>query len=463
MSESTIEKALLEAEQLEETMKSNAKEILSSTMREEINELVKESLSEKDDYLKEQEDTEQEVDIEMEMEPMGDMDMGMELDIEDETDDMDISAELPPLDLTLASDEEVIKVFKAMGSEDGVIIQQDDDEISLVDGSEEYLIKLEENKNKMKQQEPMYEIEMDVEDEPMYEIELDESGEHTHDEEGNVMGVDAPESENALAGYEDEGGEMMEEEPVYEIELDEEDGEPGHHEHPEYQLKQGYDDTEDESLGMRRGKGSGKKQSMKARRDDSYGDYGKRGNEHEMGEASRTLGFYRGKNAGGSSGLRKGITNNRNLQEARTTGRLQEDYNRLHEEVSNLKGKNGEYRKALVSFKQKLNEVGVFNSNLAYATRLFTEHSTTKQEKINILRRFDNVKSIKESKGLYRILREDFSQNNSSTKSKKSISEAVDRKINSTPASGSNIRLTETKAYENPQFSRIKDLMSKIK
>ena len=130
MSESIIEKALLEAEQLEETMKSNAKEILSSPMKEEISELVKESLSEGDDYLKEQEDTEQEVEMDMDMD---DMDMGMELDIEDETDDM-LSDEMPPLDLTSASDEEVLKVFKAMGSEDGIIVQQDDEEISLTDG-----------------------------------------------------------------------------------------------------------------------------------------------------------------------------------------------------------------------------------------------------------------------------------------------------------------------------------------
>ena len=144
MSESIIEKALLEAEQLEETMKSNAKEILSSTMKEEISELVKESLSEGDDYLKEQEDTEQEVD--MDIDPIGDMDM--ELDIEDETDDIDmLSDELPPLDLTSASDEEVLKVFKAMGSEDGIMVQHDDgEEISLTDGEDEYLIKLEENK-----------------------------------------------------------------------------------------------------------------------------------------------------------------------------------------------------------------------------------------------------------------------------------------------------------------------------
>ena len=40
--------------------------------------------------------------------------------------------------------------------------------------------------------------------------------------------------------------------------------------------KQGYKDREDESLGMRTGKESGKKASFKARRDESYGKWGKR-------------------------------------------------------------------------------------------------------------------------------------------------------------------------------------------
>ena len=156
MSESILEKALLEAEQLEETMKSNAKEILSSTMKKEIHELVKESLNE-DDYLKEQEEEEVDVlDIEDEIEgdePEMDLDMSddIELDIEDETDDVELP-ELPPLDLTLASDEEVLKVFKAMGDEDGIIIQQDDDEIELTDTTTdtEYIIKLEEQKKSKK-------------------------------------------------------------------------------------------------------------------------------------------------------------------------------------------------------------------------------------------------------------------------------------------------------------------------
>ena len=36
-------------------------------------------------------------------------------------------------------------------------------------------------------------------------------------------------------------------------------------------MKQGYDDRKDESLGMKRGKESGKKQSYKSRRDESRG------------------------------------------------------------------------------------------------------------------------------------------------------------------------------------------------
>tara|TARA_B110000902_G_scaffold251826_1_gene312552 strand:- start:12 stop:1181 length:1170 start_codon:yes stop_codon:yes gene_type:complete len=389
-------------------------------MKEEINELVKESLDEENDYLKEQGDVEKEVDMDIDMDSNGD-DMGMEMEL-----GIDGGIELPPLDLTSASDEEVLRVFKAMGSEDGIIVQKDDNEdISFIDGDDEWLIKLDENKKSMKKtnvnemEEPMYEIEMDdmgemydmdeMEHEPMYEIELDEeSGEHSHittHNHGDVIGVDDPESEEGLEDFEDE--------PTYEIELD-------------------TDEPEQEMEEMVRQNNLGQKVHA-----------GNRTNKYNR-DSRKHSGIH---------------LEHRDRSKGRV---LQENYHLLKEEVSTLKNKNGEYRKALVTFKEKLNEVGVFNSNLAYATRLFTEHSTTKPEKINILRRFDNVSSLKESKGLYKILREEFSQNKS-TKSKKTISETVDRKINSTPTSGMDKRLMkETKAYENPQFSRIKDLMSKL-
>jgi hypothetical protein len=153
-------------------------------------------------------------------------------------------------------------------------------------------------------------------------------------------------------------------------------------------------------------------------------------------------------------GLRKGITNNRNYVYG-NNGVKVESINQ--DEVRMLREKNEEYRKALNVFREKLNEVAIFNSNLAYATRLFTEHSTTKKEKINILRRFDNVESLKESKNLYKSIKDELGKVET-----KSINESVGTKINKTVSTGSSTTLIESKTYENPQFLRMKDLMGKL-
>jgi len=44
----------------------------------------------------------------------------------------------------------------------------------------------------------------------------------------------------------------------------------------------------------------------------------------------------------------------------------------------------------------------------------------------------------------------------------KPITEAVETKLNKNVSSGSAVNLIESKTYENPQFLRMKDLMSKI-
>ena len=103
--------------------------------------------------------------------------------------------------------------------------------------------------------------------------------------------------------------------------------------------------------------------------------------------------------------------------------------------------------------------MAIFNSNLAYSTRLFTEHSTSKTEKINILRRFDNVDTIKESKGLYRTIKNELSTDNGNSKP---MNESIGKTIDKNLSTGSSQNLIESKTYENPQFLRMKDLMSKL-
>jgi hypothetical protein len=43
------------------------------------------------------------------------------------------------------------------------------------------------------------------------------------------------------------------------------------------------------------------------------------------------------------------------------------------------------------------------------------------------------------------------------------MNESIERTIQSSPSTGSAVNLIESKTYENPQFLRMKDLMSKLK
>ena len=167
--------------------------------------------------------------------------------------------------------------------------------------------------------------------------------------------------------------------------------------------------------------------------------------QEEAKEAARTYGM----------GWRKGALP-KGARAGQETARLQTES--VNGELEMLRTKNEEYRKALNLFREKLNEVAIFNSNLAYATRLFTEHSTSKQEKINILRRFDSADTIKESKALYKTIKDELS----TKEGVKFMTESVDRKIDIEPQSGSAVSLIESKTYENPQFLRMKDIMQKL-
>jgi hypothetical protein len=209
-------------------------------------------------------------------------------------------------------------------------------------------------------------------------------------------------------------------------------------------------ETKEGDYGMNKGE---KSRTMKGKEDytTKKGDTLKRKafEKEETKEAARTYGM--GSKEG--RGLRKGITNNRNYVYSNSGVKVEST-----QEVTMLREKNEEYRKALNVFREKLNEVAIFNSNLAYATRLFTEHSTTKKEKINILRRFDDVETLKESKNLYQSIKGELSK----PEIKKSLSESVENRIQKTVSTGSSTTLIESKTYENPQFMRMKDLMSKL-
>jgi len=448
---SVVEDALFQIRNLEEALKENAKGILSSTMKNEISSLVKESLREQEEI--DVEDEEEVVEPEGQVDDVEDVDLGVEpMDTDDDMEDDDMEdidmgmEDDDAIDMTGADMSDVIKVFKSMDDEDGVIVKKDaNNNITLSDSETgaDYFIQLSEQYQDELDEEDEDEDEYEGEDltldEDLYEIEMDDFGMSEEDED--------EETDEVL--YEIE----MDEEEMDEEEMDEEDtdhvmeskfkskgvgmGSPKF----KYGQVMDYKTTKQKEGKKMINTGSAKKFSYKDG-ENLDGDYKPIKKRRETTEASRTLG------AGtkfGRKGLPKPKAAPQHISET---------------EVELLKSKNEEYRKALNLFRTKLNEVAIFNSNLAYATRLFTEHSTTKQEKINILRRFDNVETIKESKSLYKTLKDEFS---SETTKENSINESFEKSVTKTPVSGSAVNLIESKTYENPQFLRMKDLMGKIK
>ena len=494
---STVEDALIQIKNVEDAINKNAQGILASTMKEEISSLVKESLKEQDE-IEEPEtldvDDEETVidDTEMDDEDMEDIDMdGEEMDdvemigFDDETSGVDeFSMDDETIDMTGASDAEVLKVFKAMSDSDGIVVTKNDNIISLNDGDNEYMIKINEEEEEVTDMLEYDELEEMFHDDELSEMEdedflsgadknwdkdFDFSKFNDEDEDEDEMDFDF-----SKFNEEDEDEEEMDFETIYEIEMDDEE-----EDEMDFELEEEdeMDSEEDEfMLETKNFKPKGlvgkvKKVDFKSntqggfseKRKEAFG--GKKEKAEGTGKAKFT--YKDGENLDGEFKVKP------KKVEAKEASRFVKSIDRkvksglmaapkqIKEEVEMLRTKNEEYRKALHLFRTKLDEVAVFNSNLAYATRLFTEHSTTKQEKINILRRFDNVETLKESKNLYRIIKDEVSS--SSINESTSINESIDRTVNKTVSSGSAVNLIESKTYENPQFLRMKDLMSKIK
>ena len=487
-----VNETLLQIQNLEEVINENAKEILASTMKEEISELVKESMKNETDQeveMKEAEEDELETEVEFEDEEESEEEESEEDEEYEEEEDDEMSGMMgmgmddemsgmmgmddePVADLTGEDDfEEVFKVFKNMKNSDTVTVVPDGDYTKISDDETEaeYLLQME-----------------------------GEEGEDDDDEtEEGYQSMEEEMYEDASYQPEEE-----KEEVVYEIEIDDTPADELEEEEYEFELEEGsYEDAEDnESYNMmeaRKAKkmkmetkegmkpkvgkgaklGSAKKFSYK-KSAGGFKENMKKANptkgtgkpkfefkegemmdmtsrapkleKEEAKEAARTYGF--GSKSG--RGLRKGVTPNRNYEYGKNVAESVE----VMEELQMLRTKNEEYRKALNLFRDKLNEVAIFNSNLAYATRLFTEHSTSKHEKINILRRFDSAETLKESKALYKTIKDELSQGTKATP----ITESIERVIDREPQSGSAINLIESKTYENPQFLRMKDIMSKI-
>lgn len=499
---SIIEEALLEAKSLEDALKANTKEMLAAHMSKEFESIVESSLKEEDEKeeVKEEEtekvseqmgddtdegsddEKEEVVDLDVdedddsdedEVEDMEMDDMKLDLDVvdsdEDEVDDVELDLdteldldagegeeemgdvemdlELPMdmdmggeevIDLTMSSDDEVVKVFKKLSDDDEVEVVKDEDGIHLTDnetGAEYYIKESMDEMEKMMNEkeycaegncggmdeEVMYEIEMDEDSdimEMMKEMDMEEG--YGHMKEGKLP---------SMAEMKKCVSEGMSEEAVCEKYSNCDEGKIMEM-YEQCKMEEGaYLEEEDVDEGLARTRGYARQGNR--RHGASHNPVRKDGTRYS--ESKRT---------------RKPLINRKPKSSTVSETKIMKEY-------KELKSKNKEYKKALNVFKDKLNEVALFNTNLAYVNRLFTEHSTTKKEKMDILKRFDNAESIKESKNIYKTIKTELDN-------KQPINESIEKKVNKTIESSKATNLNESTAYVDPQITAIKDLMRRI-
>lgn len=450
---SIIESALLDAKRIQEALNANTKEILRTVAIEEIDGLVKESLEE--GYVEEDADETDDVEVtatDVDSDETDDVDSD-EIEVDD-TDELGGDAEEDSTeddlmgsdssmgadalggdsevsDMTTAPMDDVISVYKKLTGDDEIEVVVDDEsgDIKLsVNEPGEFVIKTgageAEELDEYSEMQPsdlpkgMSGIEAkdgtEEVDEVMYEIALDEME--------NIDGIKAPlgnENDDNWAGDNLEGG------------FDEKKA----HAKAEGDMVM----SESEEIEEVESKMEENKDSM-----EEVEDKMEEGDEHIDEYIRKTK----------PQGMRAGAEH-----QPKTGGALEESvnkYNTLLTEAKELRGKNEEYKQALKQFRTMLAETVVFNSNLTYVTKLFMEHSTTKEEKQAILKRFDNeVSTLKESKRLYKTIASELT-------SRKPMNESIERKLNNEVSSSVSKQLNESTAYIDKETQRIKDLMSRV-
>ena len=412
---SILEEALLDIKNIQSALNANTKEILRSVAKEEIDSVVKESLMKNEaDYDEEDLDSTEDDDLDLDgadNAPAGldamNLDGEESDEDEDELDGFEDSEEVAPAmapELGTDSDEELSGVYNRTSASDDDVMAiykklSGEDEIEIV-GDEIHLNITEPGEYIVKK--GALGLDDSLEDEDEDEIDLD-----------SLSSMDDEEEDEDEDDHEDDSDERN-----FEIEIGDED------------------EDEDDSI-------EDEDDSIEDEKEEPLEEFIQMNNVKRAGNDLTDI---------KSTAVRKENTSTSKKLVLETTKK----YNNLLTEAKKLQSENQEFRKALKTFRNQLVETVVFNSNLTYVTRLFMEHSTTKAEKQDIIKRFDvEVSNLVESKKLYKTIANNL-------ESRKPMNESVEGKLIKGVTTSTSKQLNESTAYVDPSTKRILDLINRV-
>lgn len=479
------EQALSEMEEIKSSLKEGSKNIISSLMGEAVKDCIRESINEDDedddkDYevLDAEQDAENDDDIEdndadskeedaEESEPE---EVPADDEKSDEEEDGDEWSEFEDYkvgdneyDLTgVKDDETVVKVYKLLKDTDNVVVKKEGDKVQMQDKETgaEYLIDLGDDEEPESEEAPEAEGEMEegcIKEDSFTKKPNEEEGEDglTDAEREEAEREDPLKSDHMrfLTGESKKSKKTMKEskEVLFEVDLGYTD---------DYQDKdaiQGLNNAEPSKSGETldagvpkdakknfAGDAESKGEPFEEKVTEEVEDVDEEPiNEEEIDETNIST----SKNAVVKKIQHMAGPKQRNQSANGETGKTStsptmESYERKMKKA--LK-ENKSLKEAIVKIKGALQEAFVVNVNLGQFVKLVTENTTTQEEKVDILNRLNEAKTIEQSKALYESIKHDLNKSVSGTAS---INEGA-------------IKLTESKGEEK-EIYKSKELMDMI-
>lgn len=442
--------------QLGKILEESTKETLDSLLEEKVNHQLRQMLSESDDSYEEEEVNPEEPLLddeepeETDSEETIDLESGEDDECEDGTCDTETEGDVEWENFEDCKDAEgeydlrgkdintVLKIIQSMETDDAIRIIKNDDNTATVEGNgEDFEIELSGDEND------------DFEDDSAaeFELEIDNSDDEDGDTEFDLEFDDEEEGDDDEVEFEietEEGDENDEEDEIFEGKVD-----LGYTDNYQKKTVMTLPSDKDDSdsrfdNGAPKGGSNNKKRWVGTQGANGGNPYTQKTKQpmDEMEECgnspifevelddeeimeTHTRGMARKHNSVGrvevpNTSWQEDEADTRNVyvgaKQKRNTSRATNE----SREIQNIKRKanailaeNKELKEIAQQIKEKLNEAVIINSSLAKVVKLVTENSTTRDEKINILNRFNTVKSLNESRELYKTISNELKQSHS--------------------------------------------------
>ena len=116
---------------------------------------------------------------------------------------------------------------------------------------------------------------------------------------------------------------------------------------------------------------------------------------------------------------------------------------------------NKQLKSILPTFKKQLQEAIVINQSLGYIVRLLKENATSSEEKQSIIKKFSDIKTLKESTAMFNSINEELHRNHQSAQN-------VENVLNSQLSEASRHTATETPMYQSDDLAKSLDLIRRL-